>query len=293
MWNFARTRDLLDRLAHDAALRRLCGWEKAADVPHESTFARAFAEFAASELPQTIHAALIGEQMGQRLVGHVSRDSTAIVGRERPAPRPERVKKVSRRRGRPRRGEQRPAKELTRLERQGGRMLAENLAELPRACDRGAKKSSNGQAQYWVGYKLHLDVADGEIPLSAILSSASRLHDSQAAIPLLQLTARRVSSLYDLMDSAYDAAEIAGSSRRLEHVPLIDPNPRRGQEAPPLCPAQRARFRERTAVERVNSDLKDNHGGCTVRVRGAAKVMCHLMLGVLVVTVKGLMRLLE
>jgi len=30
------------------------------------------------------------------------------------------------------------------------------------------------------------------------------LHDSQVAIPLATLTAGRVTSLYDLMDSAYD-----------------------------------------------------------------------------------------
>ena len=35
----------------------------------------------------------------------------------------------------------------------------------------------------WIGYKLHLDVADGDIPISGLLTSAS-LHDSQAAIPL-------------------------------------------------------------------------------------------------------------
>ena len=40
-----------------------------------------------------------------------------------------------------------------------------------------------------------------------MLSSAS-LHDSQVAIPLLQMAARRVTSLYDLMDSAYYVEEI-------------------------------------------------------------------------------------
>ena len=29
----------------------------------------------------------------------------------------------------------------------------------------------------WIGYKLHIDVADGQIPISCILTSAS-LHDS-------------------------------------------------------------------------------------------------------------------
>jgi hypothetical protein len=34
------------------------------------------------------------------------------------------------------------------------------------------------------------------------------VHDSQAAIPLATLTAERLTNLYDLMDSAYDAPEI-------------------------------------------------------------------------------------
>ena len=135
-------------------------------------------------------------------------------------------------------------------------------------------------------------MADGDIPLAAVLSSAS-LHDSQVAIPLAQLTARRVTSLYDLMDSAYDAAPIHDFSRRLGHVAVIAPHARRGQTPVALDPAKRLRFAERTAAERVNSDLKENHGGDSVRVRGALKVLGHLMLGLLVVAVKGLVRLLE
>jgi hypothetical protein len=45
-------------------------------VPSEATFSRAFAEFAASALPSRLHAALIQETHKDRLVGHISRDST-------------------------------------------------------------------------------------------------------------------------------------------------------------------------------------------------------------------------
>jgi hypothetical protein len=68
------------------------------------------------------------------------------------------------------------------------------LAELPRNCDIGVKTSSKGHPQHWRGYKLHLDVADGQIPISAVLTSAS-VHDSQVAIPLATLTSQRVTSL--------------------------------------------------------------------------------------------------
>ena len=46
IFNLPHTRALLDRLAHDRTWRRLCGWEKAAEVPEESVFSRAFSEFA-------------------------------------------------------------------------------------------------------------------------------------------------------------------------------------------------------------------------------------------------------
>ena len=59
---------------------------------------------------------------------------------------------------------------------QPGRSLPENVAELPRACSWGSKTNSQGKKESWKGYKLHLDCIDGDIPISAILTSAS-LHD--------------------------------------------------------------------------------------------------------------------
>jgi hypothetical protein len=155
----------------------------------------------------------------------------------------------------------------------------------------------------WIGYKLHIDAADGGIPLSCILTSAS-LHDSQVAIPLATMTAERVTNLYDLMDSAYDVPEIGWHSYLLGHVPIIDINPRDKDYKEELAreagaqsrsgyvhPADE-RYDERSNVERVNAGLKDNCGGRHVRVRGHAKVHCHLMFAILALTVDQLMRLL-
>jgi hypothetical protein len=172
------------------------------------------------------------------------------------------------------------------LECQPARSLAENLADLPVHCDAGCKRNSKGHQESWIGYKLHLDTVDGDFPASAILTSAS-MHDSQVAIPLAQLTAQRVTSLYDLMDSAYDAPQIHTFSRTLGHVPIIDPNPRGGEKIP-LAPAEAQRFKERSASERVNRLLKERYGGRWVRGRGAAKVMCHLMFGLVALTATAL-----
>ena len=97
------------------------------------------------------------------------------------------------------------------------------LADLPTACDVGSKKNSKGYKETWIGYKLHLDVACGQIPVSCVLTSAS-VHDSQVAIPLMTMTGARVSYLYDLMDAAYDAAAIHDHSKALGHAgAVLDP----------------------------------------------------------------------
>ncbi len=81
--NLPTTRDLISRLRVDDALRQFCGWPSERAVPHESKFSRAFAEFAAIQLPQQLHEAVIAATQQQRLIGHIARDSTAILVRER------------------------------------------------------------------------------------------------------------------------------------------------------------------------------------------------------------------
>ena len=291
IYSFDTTLALIDYLQSCKNMRRLCGWELTTDIPSESTFSRAFAEFAAGQLPAEIHEAMVKKHCGPKLAGHVSRDSTAIGAREKPAKKRPAPPKAKRKRGRPRKGEVREPKPPKRLDLQPERSFEENIQDLPHVCDVGAKQNSKGYKETWIGYKLHLDCVDGDIPVSAILTSAS-VHDSQAAIPLGQMTNGRVTSLYDLMDSAYDAPQIHAFSESLGHVPIIDHN-KRGGEQRPMDPAQAVRYRERSAAERVNSNLKDNHGCRTVRVRGAAKVMCHLMFGIIAITATQLFRLLE
>lgn len=214
--NMSTTRELLERLASDHSLRRLCGWESVREIPHESQFSRAFSEFARTELPQRLHAALIEETQKDRVIGHISRDSTEIEAREKPVRPPAAAEppKPVRKKGRPKKGEGSPVPEPTRLERQAGMSVEQMLADLPRECNVGCKTNSKGYKESWQGYKLHWDVADGQIPISCLLSSAS-MHDSQAAIPLAEISASRVTNLYDLMDSAYDAVGIHAHSRKL------------------------------------------------------------------------------
>jgi hypothetical protein len=321
VYGFGLTRQLLERLRNDQQLRRICGWEYAHQVPHESTFSRAFAEFSRMELPQFVHEALIADTQKDRLIGHIARDSTAIEVRERfpetkdqagrKAEKKKETKKAKGKRGAPKgkrgphkryKGGKRPyqPKDDTRLHRQRSMSLPAMLAELPKECSLGVKSADDGNQKYWRGYKLHLDVADGQIPISAILTGA-KLHDSQVAIPLSLTTAQRVTNLYDVMDAGYDATEIYEHSRSLGHVPIIRPVKRKQKSIPfssgethvarEMTPAEEDRFRERTMVERVNARLKDEFGGRQIRVRGASKVMAHLMFGLIALTVDQILKL--
>ena len=291
------TRQLLERLRVDTSLRSLCGWSSVRQLPHESTFSRAFAEFAESGLPEFAHEAVIKATQSQRLIGHISRDSTAIQARER---YPEsKLGKLQRGSG-AKTKDKKKALGASRLPEQSLRMDGEQMMmKLPVRCSLGVKQSSRGHRSYWRGYKLHLDVADGQIPITALVTSAS-LHDSQAAIPMMRVTSKRVTYLYDLMDSAYDAELIHQVSGELNHLPIIDTKspqnqvtqlPSRRKLKKEMAPAQKMRFRNRTTVERVYSRLKDEFGAADIRVRGGKKVAAHLMFGVLALTVDQLLRL--
>jgi len=171
-------------------------------------------------LIQKAHEKIIKEHMGDEIIGHISRDSTSIDAREKPVRKSVKGLKPKKKRGRPQKGEVRE-KDTTRIERQQSMGTKEMLEDLPKSCDVGSKMNSKGYKKSWVGYKLHIDAADGHIPVACVLTSAS-LHDSQVALPLAGLTSQRVTSLYDLMDSAYDSPIIKEHSLSLGHIPIID-----------------------------------------------------------------------
>jgi hypothetical protein len=290
-YNLPQTAMLIELLRTESTLLAVCGWRDLSELPDESTFSRAFAEFATSKLCDRVHAALVKEHLSEHLVGHISRDATAIEAREKPAKKASKPVKSKRRPGRPKKGEvvEKSPEPPQRLVRQLDQDPPQALAELPMACDVGAKRNSKGHTTFWIGYKLHLDVNDAGLPITAVTTSAS-LHDSQVAIPLEKLTAQRVTSLYVLMDAAYDAELIEQCCQTHGHVPIIDRKRRSGKKAP-WDPATAQRFKERTVVERANSRLKDHFGGRHLRVRGHAKAHAHLMFGIVVLFADQLLQL--
>jgi hypothetical protein len=311
VYGYGTTSALIEALKAVSNLRRICGFtgvsvvqeregksmgggilklkRKKSALPSEATFSRAFGEFAKIGLGDKVHEVLIKEYLDEQIIGHISRDATAIVGNEKSAKKREKQKDVKAvKRGRPKKGQERP-KEEKRMERQVGQTFEEAIKELPKLCDIGCKKNSQGYIESWIGYKLHVDTSDCGLPVAAVLTSAS-LHDSQVAIPMMKMTSERVTYLYDLMDSAYDAQPIRDTSEVLGHVPIIDRNARSGSVLP-MAPAEATRYNERSAAERFNSRLKGEFGGETVMVRGYDKVKLHLMLGVIAIFVDQLLKL--
>jgi IS5 family transposase len=292
---------LITRLQTDAPLRQLCGWTYADQVPSASTFCRAFAAFADLGLADAVHAQRVQEWLGDTVIWHQALDATDIPAREAPCPNPapqygqtvtgKRRKHPTNGRpvGRPRSGEV-VTLPLTRLERQLTQTPEIALLELPTACDTGCTRNTAGHRHWWTGYKFHVVTQEAGIPLCAVTTAAS-VHDSQVAIPLLHLTARRVTACYDLMDRGYDAAAIRQCSTALGHVPIIPMVPHGAGPVPALEPDRAWHYQGRTVAERFNARLKDDAGGRQVRVRGVRKVHAHLMFGLLVIFADALLRL--
>lgn len=336
---------LHERLQVDGALRRICGWDAPSPpprsaqrgatragapvqarrtgkrrharrgVPSVATFSRAFAQFAQARVLDQVHAQRVQEYLGDQLWEHGAYDGTAIHAWERPTPPPtptevEAPVQAAKPKGRPKKGETRPAPPPTRLQQQRRTHdLDAVLAELPTACDKSGKKNSKGDTEWWTGYKMHLLTVDGEIPVAALTTSAS-MHDSGAAIPLMRLAAQRgLTVCYGLFDAAYDAEEIRAEAAAQGQVPIIAANVRSAAqkaererlarldfsrldvERALVEVDRRRRFKARTAVERVNARLKDAPGNRAVRLRGHPKVHALLMCGVLVLFAKAVLSL--
>ena len=154
VYQFPTTAALIHALRSQSTLRRLCGFEHGGEIPSEATFSRAFEQFARSQLAARVHEHIIRTHAADKLVGHISRDSTAIEAPEKPAAKPApKAPRPARKRGRPAKGEVRPEPEPKRLDEQLQRPLEANIAELPCYCTVGTKRNSAGHQESWVGCK--------------------------------------------------------------------------------------------------------------------------------------------
>ena len=94
---------------------------------------------------------------------------------------------------------------------------------------------------------------DINIPTAFIVTGAN-VHDSQVAIPLEQLTAKRVISLYTLSDNGYYSEKIDSFVTSLGKIAITDPAKRKNSI--PFAEHEKQHYKARITVERTNSQLK-------------------------------------
>lgn len=293
------TKQLVKQLKLDRQLKEICGFDPFRKIPSESTFSRAFNEFASTLLPEKVHQVLIKQIYEGQIACHVVKDSAPLEVREKHLKKESAAKLKSEKRKKRRQGE------LNRREKQLCEpSLTKMIEELPKACDKGMKKSAQGYTTIWKGYKLHAAVDDHCIPLAVIVTSAST-NDCEVAIPLAIKSAQVVDNYYDLMDAAYDHPEIRQHSISLGHVPLIDKCPHNNAQKEEkekekkrkkllnFSTAEDARYKMRLPKERFNALYKDYNGGRSIFYRGYSKVNCHVMFGVLTLAASTIINLLQ
>ena len=310
VYNFQTTSALIDRLKIDRTLRVICGWRHRNKVPSESKFSRVFGEFSQQRIAAKAHDVFIENYLSETLFFYSSIDSTAIELREKAVKREESKKEVKpkRRQGRPKKGEELPPKKPTILQQQEKMTKAEEMLSLiGTECNTSIKQNSKGNRYKWTGGKLHLSVVDGDIPIAALYSSAS-VHDSSLALPLICQSSQKVNYLYDLADAAYDNRIVKTYSKKQNHIPIIDINPKNSKklkEKIALAKSEKKilsslklyndsddrHYNQRTSVERVNAYLKDSYGCSKIYYQGAQKVASVLAFAVLSVCITQSLKL--
>lgn len=309
VYNFQTTRALIERLEVDKTLRMLYGWRYHTHIPSESKFSRVFDEFSKQRIASKAQDMFIEKYLSDVLFFYGSTDSTAIELREKPVKK-EKCKdaKPKRKRGRPKKGEAVPAKEPTILAQQETmKTTREMLSVISTQCDVGIKQNAKGYRHTWIGGKLHMTVVDGDIPITAMYSSAS-VHDSSLALPMIKETSSKINYLYDLQDAAYDSGIIRTYSEKKGHRPIIDINPKNSKVLKAQIALSKSEkeilqsfnlynnsdalhYNQRSSVERVNAYLKDNFGCNKIYYRGATKVTSVLAFGVLSVCIHQSLKL--
>jgi len=187
------------------------------------------------------------------------------------------------------------------------RDVKEMLSLIKTECNTSIKQNSKGNRHKWTGGKLHLSVVDGDIPITALYSSAS-VHDSSLALPLIKLSSQKVNYLYDLADAAYDTSIIRTYSEKQNHRPIIDINPKNSKKLKAQIALAKSEkkilqpfklyndsddrhYNQRTSVERVNAYLKDSYGCSKIYYQGANKVASVLAFAVLSVCITQSLKL--
>lgn len=242
-----------DRLLSCSNLRTIIG---VAEVPSLSVISKKTDTLIDLVDFSSILASICSSFYKDRLVCHLSIDSTISEAREKPV---KAEKPGKRKRGRKRKGSDEPTiaeekEQLYDLMENGG--VDEFLSTLEHRCSVTGKKNSKGNMEWSIGYKAHLAVDDNGIIVAHHVTGAS-VHDSQVAIPLMRMADRRCDYLYALMDGGYTSQRIEAFASSIGKVPIIDRRADRNGNKKEMEPCKAERYKARTTVERTNSELKE------------------------------------
>jgi len=266
-------------------------------VPSQATACRLSRAVERVVDPAVIHERVIQaykEAMDNRMVGHLSIDSTIIEAREKPfvkekeapaAPVPPK-KKGRKKKGSPE--EKAYLEQKARAERERLDYLAEDplqsISRLEMRCSLTAKQNSKGKRQWFIGYKAHLAADDFGVSVAYAVTGAC-VHDCKVAVPLMKMAVQRTDFLYALMDKGYLNPDIDAYAAMIGRKAIIDQRARRSIAPLPMEKPEAARYKARTTVERTNSELKDGYLPDKIYRRG-----CHarydIELAILLTTLK-------
>ncbi len=236
----------------------------------------------------------------QRVIGHLSIDSTIIEAREKPYRKSKEVQQQPappKKRGRKPNGSpehQEYLEQLAQEEQARLQYLAEppetSIAEVELRCSLTAKQNSKGKRQWFIGYKAHIAADEFGVPISFAVTGAC-VHDSKVAVPLLKMANQETEFLYILLDKGYISPAVNEYADMIERKVIIDRKGYKGVAPIPLEPAYAQRYKARTTVERTNSELKDGFLPDKIYKRGA-QARYEIELAVLLTAIKKVSKML-
>lgn len=151
-------------------------------------------------------------------------------------------------------------------------------------CSLTAKQNSQGQRQWFIGYKAHMGCDDFGVPVAYTVTGAC-VHDTQAAIPLMKLTQKNFDFLYVLMDKGYVSADIEAYVHRIGRKSIIAQRSYKGVPPPQMDSLTALRYEKRTVIERTNGELKDGYLPVKLYRKGE-QARYDISLAILLTTIK-------
>lgn len=240
-------KDLVKRLNHDLSFKLDCGFKISDKVPSEASYSRLLTKLSETEVLEKVQESIILDAISEEFITDdtVAIDATHFEARDKAPAKKKKPKAEPKKRGRKKK-EEREQWLIEQAEREANLPLYEKKiedqldvplsrlrAEIPREPRWGVKKNSEGQNEFWFGYKGHLAVGASSQYILQSLFSSGNLNDGKAAIPLLKGINERLelpNLVVHTMDAGYDFEAIYEQVHLMGHRSIIAYNKRNEPE---------------------------------------------------------------